>query len=92
MAEERILTRHPSGKRGVNISKKKYDMIRTSILHCLEKNGLTYEEIVGCVAGEVKDRFEGSLRWYCGAVKLDLEANGLLERIAIGKKTVYRMR
>ena len=28
MAEEKVLTKHPQGKKGVNISKATYDMMR----------------------------------------------------------------
>ncbi|MCC7352182.1 MAG: hypothetical protein IT330_00390 [Anaerolineae bacterium] len=29
--EERILTKHPQGKRGVHISKQRYDVVREAI-------------------------------------------------------------
>ena len=33
--EERISTRHPQGKKGVNISKQKYDAMRAAIIDTL---------------------------------------------------------
>ena len=33
------------------------------------------------VGKTVKGRFEGSINWYVEVVKLDLEANGVIERI-----------
>ena len=45
MVEEKILTKHPEGKKGVNISKAKYDVIRESILEYLQSRELTYTEL-----------------------------------------------
>lgn len=33
------------------------------------------------VVQKLKDQFDGSPSWYCTAVKLDLEARGMIERI-----------
>jgi hypothetical protein len=41
MAEEKILTKHPQGKTGRNISKKTYDTMKTAIIAALEKKELT---------------------------------------------------
>lgn len=38
MEEERILTKHPQGKAGVNILKSKYEVIKEFILETLEEN------------------------------------------------------
>ena len=35
--EEKIMTLHPQGKNGVNISRKKYDQIKQFILSTLKK-------------------------------------------------------
>ena len=37
MAEEKILTKHPLGKSGKNISKQKYDTLKKAILSALRK-------------------------------------------------------
>ena len=34
--EERILTLHPSGKKGVNILKRRYDLIKDFIIETIE--------------------------------------------------------
>ena len=39
---EKILTKHPAGKKGVNISKIKYDIIRKAIINSLEEKQLTF--------------------------------------------------
>jgi hypothetical protein len=45
--EGKILTRHPNGKNGVNISKKKYVTIYNAVLDSLAKNGMSYSDIYG---------------------------------------------
>ena len=47
--EEKILTKHPTGKNGVNMTKKKYDTIRKSILDSLDKNEMSYSNIAQAV-------------------------------------------
>jgi len=42
---EKILTKHPDGMKGVNIDRRKYDLIKAMILECLKENELTYTEI-----------------------------------------------
>ena len=39
---EKILTKHPEGKKGVNISKIKYELIKNAIIESLENDELTY--------------------------------------------------
>ena len=42
--EEKILTKHPLGKRGVNISSEKYDAVKKAIVAALRKKQLTHTE------------------------------------------------
>ncbi len=78
---ERILTLHPAGKQGVNISKAKYDAVRLAVLQALEENGtLSYRELGEKVDAKLGDTFEGSKMWYYESVKLDLEARGVIQR------------
>ena len=79
---DRILTKHPEGKAGVNISREKYDAIRAAILAAIPDHGeLAFKDL----SGEVKDRlapgFGGSVSWYVTTVKLDLEARQEIERV-----------
>ena len=63
--EEKILTRHPEGKRGVNISKRKYEVVREAMLSILKSRGeVTHAELVESVERLLKGRFEGSIPWY----------------------------
>lgn len=81
MAEEKIMTLHPQGKKGVNILKRRYDVIRDYILKTVESEGeITYENLNDRAEKEIKD-FDGKINWYIVSVKLDLEARGIIERI-----------
>jgi hypothetical protein len=78
---ERILTLHPAGKKGVNISKEKYDSVRAAVLQALEENEtLSYRELGEKVDAILGDSFEGSKMWYYESVKLDLEARDVIQR------------
>lgn len=90
--EERVLTKHPAKKHGVNISKKKYDLIRKAIIQSLRTKGkLTYTDLAKAVKEKLKGRFEGSVPWYVESVKLDLEARRVIERIPRIKPQLYRL-
>ncbi len=80
--EDRILTLHPEGKEGVNISKEKYDLINQAIVDSLEDAGeLTFSELGSEVSRRLEGNFQGSINWYYTTVKLDLEARDVIERI-----------
>ncbi len=80
--EEKILTRHPENKQGVNISKKKYDAIRQAIIDVLnDQQEINFKELPGAVDQKLGGQFDGSITWYVTTVKLDLEARGLIERV-----------
>ncbi len=83
MDEEKILTIHPEkGKKGVKISRTKYDMIRQTILDAIRSQGtITFRGLVSLVDYNLRNRFEGSIPWYVTTVKLDLEARGEIERV-----------
>jgi hypothetical protein len=88
---EKILTKHPEGKKGVNISKEKYEIIRKAIIELLEKEELTYSQLANSVKKKLENRFEGSINWYVETVKLDLEAKKIIERIPETKPQLYRL-
>ncbi len=80
--EEKILTLHPQGKKGVNILKRRYDLIREYILSVIkEKEVITFEELSDKAVTELSETFDGKVLWYVVTVKLDLEARGEIERI-----------
>ena len=89
--EEKILTRHPENKQGVNISKKKYDAIRQAILDVLdEQQEIFFQELPADVDQKLGRNFDGSVSWYVTTVKLDLEARRFIERVP--KSSPQRLR
>ena len=80
---EKILTLHPAGKSGVRIDRAKYDAVRAA-LEAVVTAGveLPHAELTRGVAKVLHNRFDGSIPWYTETVKLDLEARGVLVRVA----------
>ena len=79
---ERIQTLHPEeGKRGVNISREKYDQVRAAVLDALANGPLTLNALLDAVTQRLGPDFDGSPGWYTMSVKLDLEARGEIERV-----------
>ena len=91
MAEEKILTKHPQGKTGRNISKKSYDTLKTAILAALGKKELTHTELFEQLNKNLKGKFDGNISWYGETVKLDLEARKIIERTG-SKPQRYQVR
>lgn len=80
--EDKILTMHPEGKQGTNISRSKYEMIKHAILDAIHSQGIvTYQGLVSLIEYQLRNRFEGSISWYVTTVKLDMEARGEIERV-----------
>ncbi|SNY95449.1 DUF6958 family protein [Flagellimonas pacifica] len=80
--EEKIMTLHPQGKAGVNILKRRYDLIRDYIEKTIAKHEtITFEKLGDMAIEELKETFDGKVLWYIVTVKLDLEARGVIERI-----------
>ncbi len=83
--EQKIQLKHPEGKKAVSISKAKYDVLKKAFLNYLKKKGgSTHTEILHEVADDFKInniKFEGSIQWHMEWVKLDLEANKIIERV-----------
>jgi hypothetical protein len=90
--EEKILTLHPQGKKGVRISKKKYDVIKAAMLECLKSKELTHLELMDCIEKRLHGYFEGSIGWYSESVKLDLEARKIIERQLEVEPQTYRLK
>jgi hypothetical protein len=91
MTAEKILTKHPLGKSGKNIDRKKYDALKKAILSALRKNDLTHTELFSRLNKSLKGRFSGNISWYGETVKLDLEAKKIIERTA-SKPQEYRLK
>jgi hypothetical protein len=91
MAEEKILTKHPLGKSGKNISKKKYETLKDAVLSALKNKELTHTELFNELNKSLKDKFSGNISWYGETVKLDLEARKIIERTP-SKPQKYRIK
>lgn len=81
--DNKILTLHPEGKKGVRISREKYETVKNLLLELIEDAGtITFQELCRIGNGVLKkENFEGSPMWYMTTVKLDLEARGLIHRV-----------
>lgn len=82
MTEAKILTLHPDGKTGVNILKRRYDVISKFILKTIkQKKEITFQELTDLAVNQLSESFDGKVIWYMVTVKLDLEARKIIERI-----------
>jgi hypothetical protein len=80
--DKKIMTLHPQGKKGVNISFDKYEQIKKFILKAIkDKKEISFEDLTDLAVSELTDKFDGKVIWYVVTVKLDLEARKLIERI-----------
>jgi hypothetical protein len=80
MTEEKILTKHPLGKSGKNIDRRKYETLKRAILSALQNKELTHTELFSRLNKSLKGKFSGNVSWYAETVKLDLEARKVIER------------
>jgi hypothetical protein len=90
VAEEKILTKHPLGKSGKNISRQKYEAIKKAILATLKNRELTHTELFHRLNATLKNKFSGNTSWFGETVKLDLEARKIIERTR-SKPQKYRL-
>jgi hypothetical protein len=89
---EKIRTLHPEKKQGVNISKEKYDIIRSAILCVLkEQKEIGFMKLARAVEKEMNGSFDGSVTWYVTTVKLDLEARGEIKRVPNSRPQLVRL-
>ena len=82
MNEAKIMTFHPSGKQGVNILLRRYEVIKTFILSKLKEHSeISFNELTDLAVKVLSESFDGKVVWYMVTVKLDLEARKLIERV-----------
>ena len=83
--EQKIQLKHPEGKKAVSMYKSKYDPLKNALLNHLKKRGeRTHEELLDAITEEFKKnkiKFDGSIQWHMEWVKLDLEANKIIQRV-----------
>src|SRR5215471_8872002 len=84
---DKVQLRHPDSKKvAPRIDKDKYDVIRAALLKAIPDNeqGVPFEGLDVRVAKLLSKtaRYNiSSIGWYTAGVKLDLEAQGLIERV-----------
>ena len=75
---EKILLKHPEGKKGVSMDKVKYEALKTSFLACLKtKKVAPFQELLSDVEKDLEKRkvkIEGKLEWNLFWVTLNLVA------------------
>ena len=82
MNEEKIMTLHPEGKKGVNILRRRYDTIKDFILKTIDVRGeIGFDELTDLAVDNLSSTFDGKVVWYIVTVKLDLEARKVIERV-----------
>jgi len=93
--EQKIQLSHPQGEKAVRIDKAKYETMKKAILNSLKKkNELTHTEILKSILEDFKKnkvKFEGAVGWYMETVKLDLEANKIIERFTDKSRQKFRL-
>jgi hypothetical protein len=91
MTEGKVLTKHPLGKSGKNITKEKYESVKRAIISALDDKELTHTELFQQLNKSLKGKFSGNVSWYAETVKLDLEARKIIERTS-SKPQKYRIK
>lgn len=86
MTEAKIQLKHPEpGKKAPRIAQTKYDAMRAAILAAVshDDHGVPLDGLPDIVATLLPPAVLAELKvgWYTMAVKLDLEAQGVIERV-----------
>lgn len=93
--EQKIQLSHPQGEKAVRIDKAKYDTMKKAILNSLKKKAeLTHTELLKSILEDFKKnkvKFEGAVGWYMEWVKLDLEANKIIERFTDKSRLKFKL-
>ena len=83
--DDRVMTLHPAGKKGVRILRPKYDAMRRALLRVVPRSarGIPFGELARRVEPHLGAAYQASdsVTWYVVAVKQDLEARGELELV-----------
>jgi hypothetical protein len=82
-SDERIYAQTVTpGKKGVNISRDKYEIIFNAILEILnEREEIRFKDLPRAVKGKLKFGFNVSIPWYTTTVKLHMEHQEIIERV-----------
>ena len=81
---EKILLKHPEGKKAISMDKIKYDTLKTSFIECLNiRKSAPFDELLSDVTADLENKgikIQGVLKWNLFWVTLDMEANNALEK------------
>lgn len=96
MIEGKIQLKHPAGKKAVSMNVDKYEAMKKVLITVLKnKNELTHTQLKNAVTEYFilhKIKFDGNLEWHLEWVKLDMEANGKIERMKNVEGLFYKMK
>lgn len=92
---DRVLTLHPEGKQGVRIDRTKYDAMVAALCAVIpgEEPGARFSDLSALVRPHLPASSFGagvSVSWYVTTVKLDLEARGVVRRLAGSPQRLVR--
>jgi hypothetical protein len=87
MTEAKILTKHPLGKSGRNITRKNYETLKEALLLALRNKELTHTELFEQLSQSLKGKFSGMVK----RSNWDLEARKIIERTS-SKPQKYRLK
>lgn len=93
--DEKTQLTHPEGKKAISMDTAKYSVLKKTLMSLLKKkHSLTHKEIGDAITAEFKQNkiaFEGSLLWHLEWVKLDLEANQIIQRDRTTTPATYHL-
>lgn len=82
-SDERILTLHPDGKKGVKIPLSRYNKMYDTLLGIFaEQPEITYKEMSRLTEERLKGILDGSILWLMETVKLDMLARGIIRKVS----------
>lgn len=93
MEDKKIMTLHPDPtKKGVNISLKKYEMMRDTIIGIISRaETISFTDLTTEASKELDGIFDGNIPWYVVSVKQDLEARKIIQRVNARSPQQLRM-
>ena len=79
---DRILTRHPEGKKGKRIPVSRYTTMRDTLLGIFAiHHEIYYKELSLLTSEQLSGVLDGSIPWLMETVMLDLLAGGVIEKL-----------
>jgi hypothetical protein len=79
--EEKVMTWHPEGKKGVLMAVTQYTAICDFILNVLKEGEVTTNDLMERAEAGLSPLIHKDLSWHVLVVKLDLEARGVISSI-----------